>query len=293
VALEQTTVFGYACSETAERMPIPIRLAHRVAGRLDRLVLERRVPGLGPDGSVQVTVEYDGDQPARVHSLVMQLQYRGKPTDLEDTLPRLVIEPTFQGAAIGPDRTTRLSINPEGPLVVGGPARSPGHTGRKQASDTYGSAARHGDGALSGKDPSRLDRCAAYAARHVASNVVAAGLATECELMLSYTLGQAEPATVYARTFGRGQLSNESLSRIVREVFDLWPGAIARRFRLWSLPRERGGHFYRELATGGQVGRTDLDLPWEALDAVEALREAARLGGRAAQPSRAGAGPGP
>jgi S-adenosylmethionine synthetase len=215
----------------------------------------------------------------------MKLQYRGKPSDLQDAVQGLVVEPTFRGAAIGPDRATRLSINPEGPLLAGGPVRSPGHTGRKQASDTYGSAARHGDGALSGKDPSRLDRCAAYAARHVASNVVAAGLATECELMLSYTLGQAEPATVYARTFGRGQLSNEHLSQIVREVFDLRPGAIARRFRLWSLPRERGGHFYRELATGGQVGRTDLDLPWEALDSVAALRDAARLGGPTAQPS--------
>ena len=274
VATEQTTVFGYACSETAERMPLPIRLAQRIAGRLDRLVLDRGVPGLGPDGTVQVTVEYAGDRPVRVDALVMQLQHRGNPTDLRDAVWRLVVEPTFERAPVGPDKATHLSLNPEGPLLVGGPARGPGHTGRKQASDTYGSAARHGDGALSGKDPSRLDRCAAYAARHVASNVVAAGLATECEVMLSYTLGRAEPATVFARTFGRGRLANERLSELIRELFDLRPGAIGRRFRLWSLPRERGGHFYRELATGGQVGRTDLDLPWEALDAVETLRQA-------------------
>ena len=275
VAGEQTTVFGYACTETPERMPLPIRVAQRIAGRLDRLVMEGGVPGLGPDGSVQVTVEYAGDLPVRIDALVMQLQYRGRPIDLREAVWELVVAPTFTDGAVGPDRATRLSINPEGPLGVGGPARSPGHTGRKQASDTYGSAARHGDGALSGKDPSRLDRCAAYAARHVASNVVAAGLATECEVMLSYAIGRAEPATVSARTFGRGQVPNERLSEIVREAFDLRPGAIARRFRLWTLPRERGGHFYRELATGGQVGRTDLDLPWEALDAVDVLHAAA------------------
>jgi S-adenosylmethionine synthetase len=285
VATEQTTVFGYACSETPERMPLPIRVAQRLAGRLDRLVMEGRVPGLGPDGSLQVTVEYEGDAPVRIDALVMQLQHRGNPTDLREAVSDLVVTPTFQDGTIGPDRATRLSINPEGPLVVGGPARSPGHTGRKQASDTYGSAARHGDGALSGKDPSRLDRCAAYAARHVATNVVAAGLATECEVMLSYTIGRAEPATVSGRTFGRGQIPNDRLSEIVRESFDLRPGAIGRRFRLWTLPRERGGHFYRDLATGGQVGRTDLDLPWEALDAVDKLQAAAARSKSGSEPA--------
>ena len=169
----------------------------------------------------------------------------------------------------------RLILNAEGRSLVGGhgPQRRP-H--RPQAGpDTYGGAARQGDGALSGKDPSRLDRCAAYAARHVATNVVASGLATECELMLSYAIGQAEPTTVFARTFGRGRLSNERLSdhhpRGVRPP----AGRHRARFRLWTLPRERGGRFYRELAVGGQVGRTDLDLPWEALDSTEALRDAA------------------
>ena len=173
------------------------------------------------------------------------------------------------------DDATRLIINPEGALVVGGPARNAGHTGRKQASDTYGGAARHGDGALSGKDPTRLDRLAAYAARHAATNIVAAGLARECELMLSYAVGETQPTTVWARTFGRSDIPNERLSQIVREVFDLRPGAIAQQFRLWTLPRERGGRFYRELSVGGQVGRTDLELPWEQLDAVENLRAAA------------------
>jgi len=272
---EQTTVFGYACSDTPERMPLPIQLAHHISGELDRLVLRHEAAGLGPDGSVQVTIEYEDDRPARIDALVLQVLHRGRPADLQDIIQKRVIEPVFRDQSIRPDASTRLILNAEGPLLVGGMARNAGHTGRKQSTDTYGGASRQGDGALSGKDPSRLDRSAAYAARHVASNIVASGLATECELMLSYAIGQAEPTTVFARTFGRGRLPNEQLSSIIREVFDLRPGAIARRFRLWTLPRERGGRFYRELAVGGQMGRMDLDLPWEALDATEALRDAA------------------
>ena len=273
---EQTTVFGYANSDTPERMPLPIRLAHRLAGGLDRLVTERKLPGLGPDGGVQVTVEYEGDRPLRIDALAVRVQHRGEPADLREAIRQIVEGPAFQQYAVGTDRATHLIVNAEGPLLVGGPARSAGQTGRKQAVDTYGGYARQGDGALSGKDPSRLDRCAAYAARHAASNVVASGLATECELMLSYASGQAEPTTVFARTFGRGRLSNERLSDVIREVFDFRSGAIAGRFGLWTLPDEHGGRFYRELAVGGQLGRTDLVLPWEALDAVEALAEAAR-----------------
>jgi S-adenosylmethionine synthetase len=270
-ALEQTTVFGYACTETPELMPLPIRLAHRLAKALDSLALARSVPGLGPDGSVQVTIEYEDDTPMRIDAMVFQLLHKGDPADLREVLSKRVIGPLVDTLPIGPDDRTRVIINAEGPLTVGGPARNAGHTGRKQAADTYGGAARQGDGALSGKDPSRLDRCAAYAARHAAKNVIAAGLATECELLLSYTIGQAQPTTVYARTFGRGRISNDELSSIIGEVFDFRPAAIAQRFRLWSLPRERGGRFYRELAVGGQLGRTDLDLPWEACDAVEEL----------------------
>jgi S-adenosylmethionine synthetase len=272
---EQTTVFGYACSDTPERMPLPIRLAHRIAGRLDVLAAGRAIKGLGPDGSVQVTVEYEDDRPARIDALVIQVLHRGDPADLRDALRARVLGPTFEHLPIAPDSSTRLVVNAEGPWLAGGIARNAGHTGRKQSSDTYGGAARQGDGALSGKDPTRLDRCAAYAARHVATNVVAAGLATEVEVMLSYAIGQAEPTTVFARTFGRGQISNERLSEIIRDVFDLRPGVIARRFRLWTLPREHNGRFYRDLAVGGQVGRTDRDLPWEALDQIDALRDAA------------------
>jgi S-adenosylmethionine synthetase len=271
---EQTTVFGYACAETPERMPLAIRVAHLLAGGLDELAAKGKVRGLGPDGSVQVTVEYRDDRPVRIDAIVLQVLHRGKPADLREAVDSLVLEPVFADQEVRPDRQTRVVLNAEGPLALGGPARNAGHTGRKQVADTYGGAARHGDGALSGKDPSRLDRCAAYAARHAALNVVAAGLASECELMLSYAIGEAEPTTVYARTFGRGVPSNEQLSKMVRDVFDLRPGAIARRFKLWTLPRERGGRFYRLLATGGQVGRPDLDLPWERTDAAEALRRA-------------------
>jgi S-adenosylmethionine synthetase len=278
VSSEQTTVFGYACSDTPQRMPLPIHVAHQIAGRLDRLAGKGGIPGLGPDGSVQVTVEYEDDRPSRIDALILQVLHRGDPSDLREAIRQRVLAPTFEHVAIRPDKSTCLMVNAEGSWVVGGLARNAGHTGRKQATDTYGGAARQGDGALSGKDPTRLDRSAAYAARHVATNVVAAGLADECELMLSYAIGQAEPTTVFARTFGRGRLSNEQLSRIIREVFDLRPGVIARKFRLWTLPRERGGRFYRDLAVGGQVGRTDLDLPWEALDMTEALRDAAGAG---------------
>jgi len=272
---EQTTVFGYACSDTPERMPLPIRLAHRIAGRLDTLAASRAIKALGPDGSVQVTVEYEDDRPARIDALVIQVLHRGDPADLRDAIRARVLGPMFEHLPIAPDASTRVILNAEGPWLAGGIARNAGHTGRKQATDTYGGAARQGDGALSGKDPTRLDRCAAYAARHIATNVVAAGLATEVEVMLSYAIGQTEPTTVFARTFGRGRLPNERLSGIIREVFDLRPGAIARRFRLWTLPRENGGRFYRELAVGGQVGRTDRELPWEALDRLDALRDMA------------------
>jgi S-adenosylmethionine synthetase len=276
-APEQTTVFGYACSDTPERMPMPIRLAHQIAGRLDDLASSHKVPGLGPDGGVQVTVEYRDDRPARVDALVIQVLHRGRPAELQEAVDKLVLPAVFEHATIGTDRSTRVIVNAEGPWHAGGPARNAGHTGRKQTSDTYGGAARQGDGALSGKDPTRLDRCAAYAARHAASNVVAAGLASECELMLSYEIGEVQPTTVFARTFGRGRVSNERLSEIIREVFDFRPGAIARRFRLWTLPQERGGRFYRTLAVGGQLGRTDIELPWEQLDAAEALVNAAAV----------------
>ncbi|MGI5837357.1 MAG: methionine adenosyltransferase [Chloroflexota bacterium] len=273
-AMEQTTVFGYACSDTQELMPLPILVAHRLCGSIEGLVLRHAIPGLGPDGEVQVTVEYIDQKPARIDTIVIQVQHSGDPKPLREELTALAIDPVFQKLQIAPDQTTRVIVNPAGPFEAGGPARDAGLTGRKNADDTYGGAARHGGHALSGKDPSRLDRSASYAARHVAANVVAAGLARECELMLSYSIGESRPTTVSARTFGSGVLPDERLSVIIGELFDLRPAAIEKRLRLRLLPKERGGSFYRKLAVGGHFGRTELDPPWEKLDMVEQLRSA-------------------
>lgn len=276
-ASEQTTVFGYACSETSERMPLPIQVAHRLSSTLGTLTLKQAIPGLGPDGDVLVTVEYADNRPARIDTIVVQLQYLGDPRVLGEALRSLAFSPTFKTMPIEPDASTRLIVNPGGPLEVAGPARDAGHTGRKNADDTYGGASRHGGHSLSGKDPGRLDRSASYAARHVATNVVAAGLASECELMLSYAIGEPRPTTVFARSFGTGLLPDERLSEIIGNVFDLRPGAIEKRLRLRRLPREKGGRFYQKLAVGGHFGRTDLAPPWEKLDAVDALRSAAGM----------------
>ena len=274
-ASEQATVFGYASTETPERMPLTIRIAHRLAAALDRLAAEGSVAGLGPDGNVQVTVEYADDRPVRVDAIIVQVQHRGQPADLEAAVHDLASRLAGPDLPASPDERTRIVVNAEGPWPVGGPARDAGHTGRKTQVDTYGGWARHGGSALSGKDPGRIDRAATYAARHAASNLVAAGLARECELMLSYAIGEPNPTTVSVRTFGSGTLPDERLSAIVREAFDFRPVSIAQRFHLWTLPQERGGRFYRELAVGGHVGRPDLALPWEELDAVAAVRAAA------------------
>lgn len=274
-AVEQTTVFGYACSDTPERMPLPIQLAHQLSALLGSPALRQAVAGLGPDGEVQVTVEYADNRPVRIDTVVARLQSLGPPQTLLEAIGKLLFEPVFKASPVQPDRATRLIVNPGGPLESAGPARDVGHTGRKNADDTYGGAARHGGHALSGKDPGRLDRSASYAARHIATNVVAAGLAGECEVMLSYSIGQLAPTSVFARTFGGGVVPDEHLSRTVAEVFDLRPRAVETRLSLRPLPRERGGQFYQKLASGGHLGRPDLDLPWESLDAVDDLRRAA------------------
>jgi S-adenosylmethionine synthetase len=274
---DQTTVFGYACSETPERMPLPIQLAHRLSVSIAGIALRQAIPGLGPDGDVLVTIEYTDDRPVRIDTIVVRLQYLGSPLQLEEGLHSLAFAPTFKAIQLEPDGATRLLINPGGPLEAAGPARDAGHTGRKNADDTYGGAARHGGHSLSGKDPSRLDRSASYAARHVATNVVASGLASECELMLSYAIGESRPTTVSARTFGTGILPDDRLSEIIGDVFDLRPDAIEQRLRLRWLPRDKGGRFYQKLAAGGHFGRMDLDPPWERLDNVEALRNAAAI----------------
>ena len=275
-ANDQATVFGYACSETPCHMPLPIWLAHRLAQRLSKVQ-----PGsamLTPDGKTQVAVEYRDRRPARIHSItLLACQYDGrhpKPTQLSELLRDAVIGPAFADLELRPDERTEVSVNPQGPVVPGGPVLHAGLTGRKTAVDGYGDFARSGAAALSGKDPSRIDRVGSYAARHAARNVVAAGLAERCEVQLSYAIGHARPVSVLVDTFDTGRLSDAQLLARIEAHCDFRPAAIVRRFGLRSLPQRRAGSFYQELAAYGQVGREDLELPWEQLDYVDALRHA-------------------
>jgi S-adenosylmethionine synthetase len=273
-ARDQATVFGYACRDTDVGMPLPIWLAHRLSRRL--FEVQRELDYLAPDGKTQVAVEYRGFRPIRIHSVsLVACQYQlnhPAASALESDLRERVIIPAFKGLPITPDDRTRIAINPDGPQVPGGPAMHAGLTGRKTAVDGYGEFSRHNAAAMSGKDPSRIDRVGCYAARHAARHVVSAGLAERCEVQLSYSIGLARPVSVLVQTFGTGTLPDEKLSERISEVFDFRPAAIVRRFGLRSLPARRQGVFYRNLATYGQVGREDLDLPWERLEQLAELR---------------------
>ncbi|MGI6270398.1 MAG: methionine adenosyltransferase [Candidatus Howiella sp.] len=266
---DQGMMFGYACDETAELMPLPISLAHALARRLTAVRKDGTLGYLRPDGKTQVTVEYDGDCPVRIDAVVVSTQH-GEDVGLDriraDIL-REVIEPVLPADLL--DGNTKYYINPTGRFVVGGPQGDTGLTGRKIIVDTYGGYARHGGGAFSGKDPTKVDRSAAYAARYVAKNIVAAGLARRCEVQLAYAIGVARPVSVMVDTFGTAALPEERIAAAVGEVFDLRPSAIIRDLDLRR-------PIYRPLAAYGQMGRTDLDLPWERTDRVEALLAAAR-----------------
>jgi S-adenosylmethionine synthetase len=274
-ATHQVTAFGFACRQTAELMPLPIVLAHRLARGLERARSE--LPWLMPDGKVQVAVEYRGRRPARVHALALTAALdpdrRPAAAALEEALAARVVEPGFAGLEVRPDPRTRVLINPGGPFLVGGPARHAGLTGRKTAIDSYGEYARHSGAALSGKDPGRIDRIGAYAARWAAKNVVAAGLAEACEVQLSWTIGLARPVSLVVETYGTGRIAEEAIALRLARVFDFRPAAIVRAFDLRRLPARAPDGFFAELAAYGQVGRTDLDLPWERLDRAEALAD--------------------
>ena len=261
---DQGMMFGFACDETEEFMPMPIALAHRLTRRLSEVRKSGELPYLRPDGKSQVTVEYVDGKPVRVDAIVLSTQHADSISirDLREAVIERVIRPTLPAQLI--DGDTKFYVNPTGRFVVGGPAADSGLTGRKIIVDTYGGYAAHGGGAFSGKDPTKVDRSAAYMARYVAKNLVAAGLAAKCQIELAYAIGVAHPVSVLVDTFGTGRLSDARLSELVSECFDLRPAAIIR-----SLDLRRP--IYQQVAAYGHFGRADLDLPWEKTDAVERI----------------------
>ena len=282
---DQGIMFGYACNETPELMPLPISLAHRLAFQLSKVRKDKTVNYLRPDGKSQVTVEYVDGKPARIDTIVISTQHDPEINGVSDNqkiqaqiredMIKYVIEPVFANDAIKPDSTTKYLINPSGRFVIGGPQGDAGLTGRKIIVDTYGGYARHGGGAFSGKDPTKVDRSAAYAARWVAKNVVAAGLAEKCEVELAYAIGVSRPVSVLVDTFNTGKLDDECLAKLVEKNFDLRPAAIIKQFDLRNLPAKNGGKFYQKLAAYGHIGRTDFDVPWEDTSLASKLKEQA------------------
>jgi S-adenosylmethionine synthetase len=276
VSKHQVTVFGYACNQTRDHMPLPIWLAHRFAMRLDSKPVAKELPYLLPDAKAQVGVEYRAGKAARIHSITLVASQTSADVGLErlrKDLIEQVVEPVLKKTDCSLDSKTKVSVNPEGLLVGGGPSAHSGLTGRKTGVDTYGEFARHSGAALSGKDPLRIDRVGAYAARHVARNIVAAGLAAECEVALSYAVGLPGPVSIRVQTFGTGSLDDLAIMRRVEQHFDLRLGAIVRNFGLTRLPGSAGGEgYYRKLACYGQMGRTDLNAPWEDTAKAEGLK---------------------
>ena len=262
---DQGMMIGFACRETPELMPLTISLAHRLAQRLAKVRRDGTLPFLLPDGKTQVTVEYDHGRPKRIEAVIVSTHHTPSVSEkeLDEAVRAEVIDPVLKGVVR--DNSTKVMVNPSGRFLVGGPAADAGLTGRKIIVDTYGGVARHGGGAFSGKDPSKVDRSAAYAARHVAKNLVAAGLADRCEVQVSYAIGRAHPTSIAVETFGTGVLGEDELLRLVRRHFDLRPAAIIHRMDLRR-------PIYGATAAYGHFGRDDLGVPWELTDAVEALK---------------------
>ena len=278
---DQGIMFGYACDETPELMPLPISLAHRLARRLAEVRHNGTLGYLLPDGKTQVSVVYEDDQPVAIDTILISTQHIAEIDGISDEkglrerisadLWTHVVEPATADLSLKPSKdTTKYLVNPTGKFVVGGPQGDAGLTGRKIIVDTYGGYARHGGGAFSGKDPTKVDRSAAYAARFVAKALVAAGLARKAEVQLSYAIGVAKPVSILVESFGTSSHSNDELTELVNANFDLRPGAIIENFKLRNLPQQRGGNFYREVAAYGHFGRSDLKLPWEDVSMIAA-----------------------
>ncbi|MGN1161408.1 MAG: methionine adenosyltransferase [Candidatus Fimenecus sp.] len=268
---DQGMMFGFACDETPELMPMPISMANKLSVQLTKVRKDGTLPYLRPDGKTQVTVEYDDERkPVRIDAIVVSSQHSADVSleKIRDDIKKYVINPIIPANLI--DENTKIFINPTGRFVIGGPAGDSGLTGRKIIVDTYGGYSRHGGGAFSGKDPTKVDRSAAYAARYVAKNIVAAGLAKKCEIQLAYAIGVAKPVSVMVDTFGTGKIKDSLLADIVNEVFDLRPAAIIDTLELRN-------PIYKQLSAYGHVGRTDIDVKWEKTDKVEILKEKANL----------------
>jgi S-adenosylmethionine synthetase len=271
---DQGIMFGYACDETPELMPLPISLAHRLSRRLAEVRHNGSLDYLLPDGKTQVSVVYENDKPVAIDTILISTQHTAEVAGMSgeqevrqkisDDLWTHVVEPATADLPLRPSKdSTRYLVNPTGKFVVGGPQGDAGLTGRKIIVDTYGGYARHGGGAFSGKDPTKVDRSAAYAARYVAKCLVAAGLAKRAEVQLSYAIGVAKPVSILVDAFGTGKVSNAELTELVNQHFDLRPGAIIEQFKLREMPGLNGGRFYRDTAAYGHFGRPDLKLPWE------------------------------